>query len=124
MVYLILSSNVADTTWDYTTSAYWTTVEVNFSIICACVMTLKPLIVKFFPGLVEVRLSSSDRDQSWELSMSRNPPTIGTKSVRTPRRNEATLASGLSSIDEDTSVIGEAHQDRGRNSHREGRREV
>jgi hypothetical protein len=124
MVNLILSADAVDTTWHYTTSAYWTTVEVNFSIICACVMTLKPLIVKLFPGFVEVRLSSSDRDQSWELSTSHNPPTIGTKSVRTPGRTQDTLASGLWSIDEETSVIGEAHQARGRNSHPGARREV
>jgi len=100
-----MSSDVMDSTWDYTTPAYWTTIEVNFSIICACVMTLKPLIVKLFPGLVEVRLSSGDRDQSWDLSMDRNhPPTIGTKSTRMPQRTQEDLVQGeLTSIDEDTS---------------------
>ena len=82
-------------------------------------MTLKPLIVKVFPGIVEVRLSSSDRDQNWELSMSPGPPTIGTKSTRTPQRTQGdTLsASRLSNINEDTGVAGEGHQERRRNSH-------
>ncbi|KAH8908298.1 hypothetical protein BR93DRAFT_868205, partial [Coniochaeta sp. PMI_546] len=31
---------------------FWTTVEVNTAISCACMMTLKPLIVHFFPGFL------------------------------------------------------------------------
>ena len=122
MVYLILSSNAVDVTWDWTTSAYWTTVEINFAIICACVMTLKPLIVKFFPGLGEQRLTSSDGDRSWELSTDQhNPPTIGTKSTRTPQRTQDTLIEGgLWSIDEDTGGAGGAPKERGRNRHTGG----
>ncbi|KAK1756612.1 hypothetical protein QBC47DRAFT_380256 [Echria macrotheca] len=94
MVNLIVYSNVVDVTWQWTTSAYWTTVEINFAIVCACVMTLKPLIVKFFPVLeAEERLSSSDRDhRSWELSADwHKPPTIGSRSTRTPQRTQDTL---------------------------------
>lgn len=31
---------------------YWTTVEVNVAIVCACIMTLKPLIQKWFPSIL------------------------------------------------------------------------
>lgn len=29
---------------------YWTSVEVSFAIVCACLMTLKPLVSRFFPS--------------------------------------------------------------------------
>jgi hypothetical protein len=33
-------------------SLIWTTLEVNLSIVCACVATLKPLANRFFPKLL------------------------------------------------------------------------
>lgn len=33
----------ADPTWHYTSIANWSTVEINAAVICACLMTMKPL---------------------------------------------------------------------------------
>ncbi|KAL2154550.1 hypothetical protein VTH82DRAFT_3226 [Thermothelomyces myriococcoides] len=41
-----------DATYNGTDLVYWTTVEVNASISCACIMTLKPLIQRAFPSLL------------------------------------------------------------------------
>lgn len=42
--------------WDRTYTGakiqYWSTVEVNASIVCACIMTMKPLVQKWFPALL------------------------------------------------------------------------
>jgi len=42
--------------WDRTYTGariqYWSTVEVNASIVCACVMTMKPLVQKLFPNFL------------------------------------------------------------------------
>ncbi|KAK0634102.1 hypothetical protein B0T14DRAFT_561619 [Immersiella caudata] len=117
MVNLVMNSNAVDFTWDFATPTSWAIIEVNFSIICACVMTLKPLIVKIFPGLAEARLSSSDRDQSWD--MQNHPPTIGTKPMRTPLRIEdESVGGGFRSDDGDLGGDRSAAGDlRRRNSH-------
>jgi hypothetical protein len=41
-----------DITYDMARIAYWGVVEVNLAIICACLTTIKPLLVKWFPRLL------------------------------------------------------------------------
>ncbi|KAH8650979.1 hypothetical protein BGZ60DRAFT_334095, partial [Tricladium varicosporioides] len=48
-IYVISVST--DATWDNVGAATWSTVEVNVGIICACLPTLKPLILWIFPRL-------------------------------------------------------------------------
>ena len=48
---LYLVSVSTDVTWDNVGAATWSTVEVNVSIICACLPALKPLIRWVFPRL-------------------------------------------------------------------------
>ena len=38
-----------DVTWDNTPAAYWSSLEANFSIIAACLPTLRKTISRFFP---------------------------------------------------------------------------
>jgi len=118
MLNLISVEHSVDFTWDYTTSAYWTTIETNFSIICACVMTLKPLIAKLLPDLAQECISSADPDLRGVYSDGRHPPTIGTKPMRTPPGYPDTSLSMFSSINGDTDADGDgAAQGDGRNSH-------
>ncbi|KAH8908344.1 hypothetical protein BR93DRAFT_944032 [Coniochaeta sp. PMI_546] len=51
LVYLIHEYDHVDFTYDNTTLTYWTCIEVNTAIVCACVMTLKPLINRYLPSL-------------------------------------------------------------------------
>jgi len=46
-VYVI--SNSSDTTHDNVAAAYWSSVELNTGIICACMPTIRPIIAKMFP---------------------------------------------------------------------------
>ena len=56
--------------------------EINGAIVVACVMTLKPLIVKHFPGLlISRRGSSSSSSPSDTLG---GPPTIGSRPSKAP----------------------------------------
>ncbi|AEO53770.1 hypothetical protein MYCTH_2295555 [Thermothelomyces thermophilus ATCC 42464] len=48
----ITRSRSLDAVYTGTNLVYWTTVEVNASITCACIMTLKPLIQRVFPQLL------------------------------------------------------------------------
>ncbi|KAL2147693.1 hypothetical protein VTI28DRAFT_7045 [Corynascus sepedonium] len=48
----ITQSQSWDGMYTATNLIYWTNVEVNASISCACIMTLKPLIQRLFPGLL------------------------------------------------------------------------
>lgn len=38
--------------WNTSLSYMWTVVDVNISIVCACIPTLKPLVLRFMPWLV------------------------------------------------------------------------
>ncbi|CAK7215287.1 hypothetical protein SEUCBS140593_002479 [Sporothrix eucalyptigena] len=44
--------DVTDFAWNASLSFMWSAVEVNIGITCACIPTLKPLIIKIFPALV------------------------------------------------------------------------
>ncbi|KAB5539346.1 hypothetical protein GE09DRAFT_315504 [Coniochaeta sp. 2T2.1] len=46
-IYQLLDSQ--DPGFDFVEISYWNLAEVNVSIICACLMTFKPLIAKFWP---------------------------------------------------------------------------
>ncbi|KAK5658378.1 hypothetical protein OQA88_2354 [Cercophora sp. LCS_1] len=69
-----------DFTWNTVKLTHWTIIECNTAIVIGCIMTLKPLISKMFPNLLETRCSrmgSSD--------VTNSPPlTIGSKPSRNP----------------------------------------
>ncbi|KAK1752222.1 hypothetical protein QBC47DRAFT_68429 [Echria macrotheca] len=69
-----------DFTYNGTTLTYWTLIEPNTAIVVACAMTMKPLVGKLFPGLLESRPSQN------ETSLAGSGPqlTIGSKPSRNP----------------------------------------
>ncbi|KAK3694392.1 hypothetical protein B0T22DRAFT_69931 [Podospora appendiculata] len=54
-----------DSTYNSAQLIYWTTVEVNAAIVCACIMTLKPLIQKLFPRLLPSNQHARARSLQW-----------------------------------------------------------
>jgi hypothetical protein len=42
----------------------WSTVEVNTAIICASLLVMKPLFLRFFPGLISDSHSTTTREES------------------------------------------------------------
>jgi len=65
---------------------YLTSVEVNGAIICASVMTLKPFVARFFPGLLGSLQSGglSDPNRDSDPGGARGPPTIGSMPSKMP----------------------------------------
>jgi hypothetical protein len=49
-----------DPFWDNAPAAYWSVVELNCGIICACLPTLRPLIQKAIPDFWSTRHSTRD----------------------------------------------------------------
>ncbi|KAK1762891.1 hypothetical protein QBC33DRAFT_253227 [Phialemonium atrogriseum] len=48
-VWVTQQARSQDVTWDFVPISVWNVVEVNMVIFCACGMTYKPLIAKFWP---------------------------------------------------------------------------
>ena len=61
LLYLLSEYDHVDFPYENTTLTYWTCIEVNTAIVCACVMTLKPLINRYLPSLVRSRMSAPSR---------------------------------------------------------------
>jgi hypothetical protein len=85
LLYLITEYDHTDFTFDNTTLTYWTCIEVNTAIVCACVMTLKPLISRYLPSLVRSRISRTSRHHSNAVvnpAGQLRPLTIGSRPMR------------------------------------------
>lgn len=48
---LVNFSNSSNPTWDNLRVSQWSTIEVNVGIICACMPTLRLILLKIFPSL-------------------------------------------------------------------------
>ncbi|KAK0669072.1 hypothetical protein QBC41DRAFT_112500 [Cercophora samala] len=90
LMQLIRVQTEPDFTYAAAELSYLTAVEVNGAIVCACVMTLKPFIARFFPGLLSSRTLGSSNGQSGAGDDNqyyyadggvngRGPPTIGSR---------------------------------------------
>lgn len=80
-----------DWTYDSLAIDFWSLVEVNTSIVCACVMTMKPLLSRLAPGWSTRKgLESTQKDPMAHVNQGGangandqyNPPTIGSKPSR------------------------------------------
>jgi len=54
-----------DATYTSAQIVYWSTTEVNLSIVCACIMTLKPLIQRWFPSMLSPSHCGRERSLRW-----------------------------------------------------------
>ncbi|GAB1311861.1 hypothetical protein MFIFM68171_02071 [Madurella fahalii] len=87
-----------DMTWDLTSIANWSSVEINIAIVCACLTTLKPLFQKFFRPWIDRLLSPRTGS---ETGCGSRPLTIGSsplqafraRYLRSPRHT--TTAEGI-----------------------------
>ncbi|KAK1757886.1 hypothetical protein QBC47DRAFT_166668 [Echria macrotheca] len=70
----IQTTRSLDATYTSAQIVFWSTVEVNASIACACTMTLKPLIQKWFPTLLSGNHDVRERSLRWitPLNTTRN----------------------------------------------------
>lgn len=77
LVYLLMTLHTTDIPYDNTTTAFWTTIETNATVVIACIMTMKPLFSKWFPSLTQLR-SGEMQDANGRV------PTIGSTPTRPP----------------------------------------
>jgi hypothetical protein len=87
---IILSRHPNDRTYYSATAAYWSSIEMNLGIVCACLPALKPLIVKIIPGF-----STRGSSRGYEIGLSgRQTQDYGLGS-RATRRNTRIAAMEL-----------------------------
>ena len=65
-----------DVSWDNVPIAYWTAIECNIGIVCACLPSLKQLLSRFLPFLIHsgpgsVRDARQESRDAWEHGHSR-----------------------------------------------------
>ncbi|OAL49913.1 hypothetical protein IQ07DRAFT_644183 [Pyrenochaeta sp. DS3sAY3a] len=52
LIELHRTNGTKDPLWDSAATAYWSAIELNVGILCACIPTLRPLVKKFAPRLI------------------------------------------------------------------------
>jgi hypothetical protein len=75
--YLDFSKLEFDPPWAGVMMAYWYIIEINLPIVIACIPTIKPLVAKMCPRLLE---SAPPSELSGDCP---NPPTISSGPSRT-----------------------------------------
>ena len=79
-------ANTTDPSWDSIGMTHWNVVEVNVAIVCACLMTLKPLVAKLWPELLEPSTSGEGHTDSKEEHSSVSPSGSLGRGATPPRR--------------------------------------
>ncbi|KAH7084758.1 hypothetical protein BKA63DRAFT_430589 [Paraphoma chrysanthemicola] len=74
LLQVIAGEDEPDATWAGAPTAYWSAIELNVGILCACLPTLRPLIKKYAPGALGS--SNGDRTSTHRLG------TISTRRTR------------------------------------------
>lgn len=117
-----LTATRRDTDWTYysITIDFWTLVEANTGIVCACVMTMKPLLSRLILGASATRhKSDSNPDQLGPSIDLFHPPTIGSKPSRRNtqlNKKQSWFTSQLARLDRSLQTVNEAESDAANNS--------
>ena len=74
-----------DPSWDSISMTHWNVVEVNVAIVCACLMTLKPLVSKLWPQLLDPSSSGEGQTDSKEEHSDVSPSGSLGRGARPPR---------------------------------------
>ena len=84
--FLYVSATWQDPTYEAAEITIWSSVELNIAITVACLITLKPFVARFVPGLISGR---DGQDTTTATGMpgqtgltSTNPPTISSPRVK------------------------------------------
>ncbi|KAH6700010.1 hypothetical protein BKA61DRAFT_706227, partial [Leptodontidium sp. MPI-SDFR-AT-0119] len=58
--------NTVDKTWNYVDVMIWSSIETYTAVICACLMCIRPLIMKYIPGAFSAMANSrNNTSKSW-----------------------------------------------------------
>ncbi|KHN94011.1 L-fucose permease [Metarhizium album ARSEF 1941] len=91
-----------DFAWNASLSFMWSAVEVNVAMACACIPTLKPLILKLLPAMLHdpdgTRVSRTTKSNSdHEIPPSRRLGSVTRESMATPESGTGSNPSGTKS---------------------------
>ncbi|KAF1943013.1 hypothetical protein EJ02DRAFT_502415 [Clathrospora elynae] len=97
---LIQFSNSTNISWDYVPSSYWSILELDIGIICACMPSVRGLILRYFPKALSTRMTKGSHGYSNGLGsdnkFSRNRAPSGlSKSDFIPLVNVHTTEGGI-----------------------------
>lgn len=112
-----LTATRRDSDWTYysVTIDFWTLVEANTGIVCACVMTMKPLLSRFILGSNATRnKSDSNPDQLGPSIDLFHPPTIGSKPSRRNtqlNKKQSWFTAQLARLDRSLQTVNEAESE-------------
>jgi hypothetical protein len=79
--------NTKDPFWDNAPAAYWSVVELNCGIICACLPTLRPLIQKAVPNFWSTRNGTARSGTSNSHGLSTFKSSFSRKKERDPEED-------------------------------------
>ncbi|KAK3342011.1 hypothetical protein B0T25DRAFT_357033 [Lasiosphaeria hispida] len=88
---------LSDVTWELVSIGNWSVVEVNTAIVCACVMTLKPLLRKLFGPLTH-RLFP-DQHEHLDEGQDERPRTIGSMPMNAMQLQNRNRNGGSEALD-------------------------
>ncbi|KFY36023.1 hypothetical protein V494_05383 [Pseudogymnoascus sp. VKM F-4513 (FW-928)] len=99
---VVLYRHPEDTTWYSPETAYWSCIEVNVGIICACAPAIRPVLVRIVPRIFGTPAYGSGEPSSnahpafIELGHKKSIPSTGTRSygARPSSRNELQESGG------------------------------
>ncbi|KAK0105449.1 hypothetical protein ONS95_004184 [Cadophora gregata] len=64
--YVTSYGNTIDETWNYVDVVIWSSIETFTAVICACLMCIRPLIMKYMPGVFPTTINSrNNTNKSW-----------------------------------------------------------
>lgn len=86
---LVNFSNSSNPTWDNLRVSQWSTIEVNVGIICACMPTLRLILLKIFPSM-----SSTSRNYGTNGSFGDKYGTAGASSLGSRARRSQMMRAG------------------------------
>ncbi|KAF6826521.1 hypothetical protein CPLU01_09638 [Colletotrichum plurivorum] len=96
---LIVARNSTDTTVDSPGIAQWSVIELNTAIVCACLITLKPLATRFCPRILGATTKEADRPRGAGSDENEAvPATVGSKESGHPKPQISRGASEASTI--------------------------
>ncbi|RYC91540.1 hypothetical protein BFJ63_vAg5551 [Fusarium oxysporum f. sp. narcissi] len=97
--YSLTNASSDDPIWASITPTYWACIEVNMAIICACLMTLRPLVEKYAPKLLLSRFSSRHQNPGYPRRQSLSIETHVTLPQRLSNSSWERMTTG-ESVDE------------------------
>lgn len=70
---LAITADSLDVAFDTVSIAFWTLVETNTTVAVACVMTLKPLVSRWFPTLLDTHEQQDSGQEARVLTIGSRP---------------------------------------------------